>query len=973
MRLSNINRHWQTWLVATVIMAVIAGVFMLPAPQAQAHQSGTYHEFELQCQSNDWASNSTSVSVNEGDDFDLRAKWHQNSGTGTWKAHWDTNQTDPVSAEEDVDFEEEDEELHSKSRAYSTFKHTFHTKEDNRWEGNETFYAGYSAIRPSGGTNRAAHYCLINIVDDDPLEVTGVKLYNVPANSKHFQIGEWIHVIITASGVPDLADGQTVTLQFRDDDNTVHERQAEFNVWGTVGYAAGNTEDPGTPLMFSYQLQAGDPKADTISVGSGFSSTVYGLKDDGTTSSVELAFSGKNHIQTEAQADGTMTDPTHYGIDARPRVNDISVSSVPQTPHLITDDRGDTWIYIDTYRGGEDIELTAKFDQPVRVEGDTGISIRIGSGINWRGARYASGSGTDTLVYSYTVKASDRDDDGISIDTGGIGSGFFGIGKILSNTGSIEVNPSYTGTSYNHVQKVDGRPIVTSVSIDSEPETGDTYGKDETIEIGFQFNNNVDVAGTPVVPILLHYEGEPDDYQGSRNAGYLRGSGTDHLTFGYRVKSGDLDTDGVSMHLGGGDYNVSEGTVNAAGTQVAMNPAYSGFWNESGHKVDAVPPKVTSLAVTSDPGPDGHYVQGDEIEITVQFDKDLVVVEPDAATLEIEKRTVTSLQGITLTIGIGNSPVLAWRDSEEGTASQLVFSYTVRALQEDADGIEIKANAISAGTGSTIQDSRGNDADLDHSALANQSGHKVDANPPTATAAAMHSIPDADNTYYLDEKIQVKLTFSENVTVTGSPQLTIDLDGSDRTAAYEETDGADVIFAYTVADGDESTYGVAIKAHSLELNGGSIRDAVSNDAILRHPGTMADGAHQVDDSDKTGPKITGLAFTSTPASGNTYGTGEVIETTVTFNEDITVTGTPQLELFFDGDNGLADYTSSSGTSMVFQYTVKVGDSASDGLAVFANKLTLNGGTIKDAADNDADLSHATYAPFTQYVNGAGGV
>ena len=248
MRLHNLTLPWPTWLLAAAAVATLAAaLFLAPQAQAQAHQSGTYHEFELQCQSDDWASNNTSVSVNEREDFVLRAKWHQNSGTGTWKAEWDTNERSPVSAEEDVDFEEEDEELHSKSRAYSTFKHTFHTKEDNGWEGNETFYAGYSAIRPSGGTNRAAHYCLINIVDDDPLEVTGVKLYEAPDNGNYFQIGEWIHVIVTATGIPDLADGASITLQFRDEDNTVHERQAELNSSGP----AGTTTRPAGPEQAS--------------------------------------------------------------------------------------------------------------------------------------------------------------------------------------------------------------------------------------------------------------------------------------------------------------------------------------------------------------------------------------------------------------------------------------------------------------------------------------------------------------------------------------------------------------------------------------------------------------------------------------------------------------------------------------------------------------------------------------------------
>ena len=43
--------------------------------------------------------------------------------------------------------------------------------------------------------------------------------------------------------------------------------------------------------------------------------------------------------------------------------------------------------------------------------------------------------------------------------------------------------------------------------------------------------------------------------------------------------------------------------------------------------------------------------------------------------------------------------------------------------------------------------------------------------------------------------------------------------------------------------------------------------------------------------------------------------------------------------------------------MVFSYTVAEGDLDDDGISIGANKLTLNSGSIKDAADNAANLSH----------------
>ena len=72
----------------------------------------------------------------------------------------------------------------------------------------------------------------------------------------------------------------------------------------------------------------------------------------------------------------------------------------------------------------------------------------------------------------------------------------------------------------------------------------------------------------------------------------------------------------------------------------------------------------------------------------------------------------------------------------------------------------------------------------------------------------------------------------------------------------------------------------------------------------------------------------------------------------------------------------ASYSSgdSSGANVVFEYTVVVGDRASDGLEIRANKLTLNAGAIQDASGNDATLTHSNYfVPSDHFVNGAGGV
>ena len=88
------------------------------------------------------------------------------------------------------------------------------------------------------------------------------------------------------------------------------------------------------------------------------------------------------------------------------------------------------------------------------------------------------------------------------------------------------------------------------------------------------------------------------------------------------------------------------------------------------------------------------------------------------------------------------------------------------------------------------------------------------------------------------------------------------------------------------------------------------------------------------------------------------GIGDKIEVTVTFSEDVTVTGSPQLELTVGSSAKNAAYMSTTGSKVVFSYMVAVGDSDTDGISIAADKLSLNGGTIKDAGENAAELSHS---------------
>jgi hypothetical protein len=91
----------------------------------------------------------------------------------------------------------------------------------------------------------------------------------------------------------------------------------------------------------------------------------------------------------------------------------------------------------------------------------------------------------------------------------------------------------------------------------------------------------------------------------------------------------------------------------------------------------------------------------------------------------------------------------------------------------------------------------------------------------------------------------------------------------------------------------------------------------------------------------------------------TYEEGAVIPIRVTFTEPVLVTGTPKLTIALgEGDKELAYVGGSGSRSLYFNYTVAEGDTAADLDYAGTDALALDGGTIKDAADNEAVLTLA---------------
>ena len=138
------------------------------------------------------------------------------------------------------------------------------------------------------------------------------------------------------------------------------------------------------------------------------------------------------------------------------------------------------------------------------------------------------------------------------------------------------------------------------------------------------------------------------------------------------------------------------------------------------------------------------------------------------------------------------------------------------------------------------------------------------------------------------------------------------------------------------------------------------RIAGSSPALTRAPGAVP----------LASPTITGIAITSTPATGATaYNEDQVIWFAVTFSEPVVGVfnnGPPSLTVNIGGTNRTTDWSSdnSSSTPMTVQivsYGVQTGDEDTNGISIDADSMALNGATIQNSSGEDAILTHGAFS------------
>ena len=195
---------------------------------------------------------------------------------------------------------------------------------------------------------------------------------------------------------------------------------------------------------------------------------------------------------------------------------------------------------------------------------------------------------------------------------------------------------------------------------------------------------------------------------------------------------------------------------------------------------------------------------------------------------------------------------------------------------------------------------------------------------PTVSSVSITSNPGADNTYATGDTITVSLTFSEAVTVTGTPHVVVDIGGQPRNFKYsgDGSSAAAQPFSYTVLVGDRDLDGVSLLANSLTLNGGTIQATDdSTDATLdpcRHDVRRPQGGnrgHAAEQPWSDGGNREAITISATESAGlskfscgrrtSTFDINAITLDVKTPSDTLDVT----VRLFDDEDGGFsADYT-----------------------------------------------------------------
>ena len=517
-------------------------------------------------------------------------------------------------------------------------------------------------------------------------------------------------------------------------------------------------------------------------------------------------------------------------------------------------------------------------------------------------------------------------------------------------------------------------PGVSSIALTSDPNDDSHTGNDYTYAIGddieatITFNQAVDVTGSPQITLLI----------GSieKAASCAAATNTTTVVCSYTVAQGDDAPDGVgvkanSLALNGGTIRrESSTTVNAflGHTGVAVNAS---------QKVDGIrlnaDGSTTIWSTTMTVGTDS-TTAGAATDVTEGYD-------------QTTGGGIGSIGSDQITYGGTNYSVTGLRVNEQ-TVSDTVSS----------DNLSLVMSPLFPTTSDTRLA-----LELDGTRF-----HLSEATRGTqAYVWSNHGLTWADSDSVAVKLIELPTTSVWSTTMTVGTDSTTAGAATDVTEGYDQTIGGGIgsigsnqityggtNYSVTGLRVNEQTVSGTVSSDNLSLVMSPLFPATSDtklalelDGTRFHLSEATRGTQAYVWSNHSlttwtqnqsvmvklttnDPGVSSIALTSDPNddshTGNdyTYAIGDDIEATITFNQAVDVTGSPQITLLIGSIEKAASCAAATNTTtVVCSYTVAQGDDAPDGVGVKANSLALNGGTIRRESSTtvNAFLGHTGVA------------
>lgn len=529
------------------------------------------------------------------------------------------------------------------------------------------------------------------------------------------------------------------------------------------------------------------------------------------------------------------------------------------------------------------------------------IEALIGSNI--RKFNYASGTGTNSISFNYTVVSADLDVNGI--DFAGIVSLNGSILQLEDDGGNKISAPTNLNFKPTEIL-VDGTsPLLQNIIY---PEAK-SYSTNDSLSLSLVFSENMKLKQDVSFIVSLD--------SGPKTLNYFSGNGTKTLTFKAALNSSDSDTDGT---IEVNELNFITQLTDQAGNpfvQLLIDSAIDQAW------VNLVKPKITEVKINSVSPPAGAtYTLGQNIDINLKFDYNVVLSGTPRLTLQFNSGAVKA-----------NFLSLA-------PANQINFRYTVKLGDLDSDGILIP-NSIEL-NGATIK------------SAANTLIHADTLIPTINTSMVKVSAPEPlkviyvnspfGQLYKLGDHLDFTLFFNRPISIntTTPPKISLIIGNVTRDAAFDSIAGPQsVVFRYTLQNTDLDLDGITVK--DTIVNPSSITDAYGGVSLSTFSPPYTRGITV----DAQVPTILTL---SVPSSG-TYKADDKLQIVANMSEPVTVTGVPKIKLTIGTTDVDAIYTSGSGTStLVFSYPIITGLLDTDGIVVDTT-LDLVGGNLKDQNHN----------------------